>query len=207
MIVQGIILAAGLSRRMGLPKLLLELDGVPVIMWVVRAALRSALHDVTLIAGPETETLAGALEPVADHPRFHLLINPRPNRGMSSSLHIGVSSMSPHAAGTMILLGDQPGVTAELIDELLSAFGRDPKKIVFPAIAGRRTTPVVFPADLFPELMMTSGDVGGREVVDHNRPRVVPVEMGARYDDSDLDTPEDVEILQRKIRSKEVEKE
>ena len=50
--IEGIILAAGLSTRMGVPKLTLEIEGIPIIRRVVRAALESELHRVILVIGP-----------------------------------------------------------------------------------------------------------------------------------------------------------
>jgi molybdenum cofactor cytidylyltransferase len=71
-------------------------------------------------------------------------------------------------------------------------FRADPGKIVMPTVKGRRTTPVVFPHDLFGELRAVTGDVGGRDVLNRNQDRVVSLEMGEAYDDVDLDTPEDL---------------
>jgi molybdenum cofactor cytidylyltransferase len=193
--VEGIILAAGLSTRMGVAKLWIEIEGLPVLMWVVRACLDSGLSQVTLVSGPRTDEFANRLEPVAEHPRFRQLVNPHPELGMSSSLRAGISSVRAGMAGAMILLGDQPRITSEILDELVGVFRRDRDRIVVPTIDGRRTTPVIFPAGLFPDLMKTTGDRGGREVVNRYHERVVTVEMGSHYDDADLDTPEDLERM------------
>jgi molybdenum cofactor cytidylyltransferase len=121
---------------------------------------------------------------------------------MASSLEIGVSSASAQSSGAMILLGDQPGITAEIINQMLGVFQGDDKSIVRAAVNGRQTTPVIFPADLFQELTRGTGDFGGRFVVDRNKERVVLIEMGSRYDDSDLDTLEDLEKMALKLRSR-----
>jgi molybdenum cofactor cytidylyltransferase len=204
--VQGIILAGGLSTRMGAEKLLLKLDGTPVLLWVVRAALESSLQRVILVTGPRRE-LSAVCAPVESNPRLRRITNPLPEQGMSSSLRLGLSRVSDDAAGALILLADQPRVTAEVIDELLRVFGQDHSRIVLPTISGRRTTPVLFPSDLFPQLLATEGDIGGRLVVDHNLARVVTVEMRARYDDADLDTMEDFESMTRKMRRERPDKE
>ncbi len=203
--VQGIILAGGLSTRMGAEKLLLKLDGTPVLVWVVRAALESDLQRVILVTGPRQEVSA-VCAPMENNPRLHRITNPFPEQGMSSSLRLGLSRISDDAAGVVILLADQPRVTAAVIDELLRVFRQDPSRIVLPTIGGRRTTPVVFPSDLFPQLLATEGDIGGRLVVDHNVTRVVKVEMRARYDDADIDTMEDFESMTRKLRRERLDK-
>jgi molybdenum cofactor cytidylyltransferase len=200
--VEGIILAAGLSTRMGVPKLWIEIEGLPLLMRVVRACLGSGLSQVTLISGPRDDEFANRLGEVDEHPRFRQLVNPHPELGMSSSLRAGISSVRAGMAGAMIVLGDQPWITSPIIDELVGVFRRDRERIVVPTIDGRRTTPVIFPADLFPDLMNTTGDRGGREVVNQFHERVVTVELGSQYDDADLDTPEDLERM-RLNRSKE----
>jgi CTP:molybdopterin cytidylyltransferase MocA len=81
----------------------------------------------------------------------------------------------------MVLLADQPGITAEIINELVGEFRRNPDKMVVPFIFGRKTTPVIFPVALFPELKATVGDVGGRDVLARNAERLLGVELGTRY--------------------------
>ena len=154
------------------------------------------------MVSPRDEGFTVALGAVAKHPRFSRIVNPHSEQGMASSLGIGVSSVSAQSSGAMILLGDQPGITAEIINEMLRVFQGDSKSIVRASVNGRQTTPVIFPADLFQELTCSTGDVGGRFVVDRNRERVVSIEMGSRYDDSDLDTPEDLEKMALKLRSR-----
>lgn len=190
--VQGIILAAGLSTRMGRSKLLIPLRGTPVLTRVVQAALDSSLDRVILVSGPAGAMPAGIPGIPTTVPRLHMVSNPHPEMGMSSSLRVGMAAIDSESAGVMVILADQPWLTRMVINELAAAFLRDPSKIVVPAINNRRTTPVVFPADLFGELMIQSGDVGGRNVVARNLDRVVQIEMGSYYDDADIDTPEDL---------------
>lgn len=199
--VEGIILAAGLSTRMGAAKLTLELDGVPVIARVVRAALASSLSRVILVVGPDSAGLILALGSLAEDVRLSRVVNPTPERGMSGSLHAGVCAVQPDAVAAMVILADQPFLSAEVIDGLVAAYCHHREKIVRPGVRGRTTTPVIFPADLFPQLLATRGDVGGRDVVNRNRDRVVEIEMGSAYDDTDLDTPADLKKAAARART------
>lgn len=180
---------------MGAPKLVLKIDGLPMIGWVVRAALESALERVILVTGPDREELRAALGNLWGHPKLKPLVNPHPESGMSSSMIVGIGSVNKGAAGAMILLADQPRVTPRIIDQLLEVFRKNREKIVVPTISGRRTTPVIFPAMLFSDLAKTTGDVGGRDVVNRNPEKVVKLEMGSDYDDTDLDTPEEFKSM------------
>jgi molybdenum cofactor cytidylyltransferase len=106
-----------------------------------------------------------------------------------------MESLDREAAGVMILLGDQPGITGNIINILLAAFLNERTKIIVPLVIGRRTTPVIFPAAVFPELMEETGDIGGRNVLKRHANQVVELEMGQDYDDADLDTPEDLDKM------------
>ncbi|MCA1961300.1 MAG: nucleotidyltransferase family protein [Desulfomonile sp.] len=191
--VEAIILAAGLSTRMGASKLSLELLGEPIIARVVRAAVGSALDRVILVVGPDSDHLVRALGPLGAHSKLHRVENPHPEHGMSSSLRSGMREVRPGADGVMVVLADQPFLTGKVIDHLIAAFCVDREKIVQPAVHGRTTTPVIFPAALFSQLCEVVGDVGGRDVVNRNRSRVVIQEIGSMYNDIDLDTPADLE--------------
>ncbi|MBI5569683.1 MAG: nucleotidyltransferase family protein [Desulfomonile tiedjei] len=197
---EGLILAAGLSSRMGEQKLLLDVGGVPMLVGVVRAAMTSSLRRLVVVLGRSSTDLVDALGHLSRDPRLTVTVNRNPEHGMSSSLRAGIASITPSAAGVMIVLGDQPFLTSDVIDRLIDAFRADPGKIVVPCVMGRRSNPVIFPADLLPDLTRTRGDVGGRFVLKRNADRIVRIEMGDRYDDSDVDTPEDLQRLTQKVR-------
>jgi len=197
-VVEGIILAAGLSTRMGRPKPLISIDGQPVIALVVQAATASTLHRVMLVTGALHEQIIRSLGSLRANRRLFSVRNLHPELGMASSLRAGMAELSAEASGVMVMLGDQPRLTAAVVDRILMVFRADPTKIVLPTVKGRRTTPVVFPHDLFEELRGVTGDVGGRDVVNRNQDRVVPLEMDESYDDADLDTPEDLDKMMRR---------
>jgi molybdenum cofactor cytidylyltransferase len=198
--IEGVILAAGLSTRMGAPKLTIEIEGISIIRRVVSAALESELHRVILVHSPSDSGVKEALGSVETNPRLSQVVNPYPQAGLSSSLRTGMEALDREAAGVMILLGDQPGITGNIINELLATFRREQTMIVVPIVLGRRTTPVIFPATLFSELMEETGDIGGRNVLKRHADQVVEFEMGESYDDTDLDTPEDLDKIRSKIR-------
>jgi len=199
--VDGIILAAGLSTRMGVPKVLLELEGVPLVLRVMRAALESRLRNVIVVVDSSKLDLMDRLSR-SEQPRLRIVVNPHPEDGMSSSLKLGITDTEPASIGAMVLLADQPLVTGEVIDDLLAIFAARDGMIVLPTIHGRRTTPALFPRHLFAELLEITGDVGGREVIKRHEELVVTLELSSRYDDADIDTPEDVKALAGRVRAK-----
>lgn len=133
-----------------------------------------------------------ALGQMAMNRKLYTVINPNPERGMASSLRVGLSAVRAGTAGAMVILGDQPWLQVHVIDGLMQTFLDSASRIAVPTVRGRRTTPVIFPSVLFPELMNETGDVGGRNVLNRHCDKIVYSELGSGYDDSDFDTPEDV---------------
>lgn len=190
--VEGIILAAGLSTRMGRPKLLIQLHGEPMLARVVKTALKSRLERVILVLAEPVKAYQDALGQMAVNQKLHTVINSNPEKGMASSLRVGLSAVRAGTAGAMVILADQPWLQVHVIDSLMQTFLDSASPIAVPTVRGRRTTPVIFPSDLFPELMNETGDVGGRNVLKRHCDKIVYSELGSGYDDSDFDTPEDL---------------
>ncbi len=188
-LVAGIVLAAGTSRRMGRFKLLLPWRGRPVLGHVLEAARASAIDHRILVLGHEAAAVRAAL----DLGGFTVLDNPDYLAGQSTSMLVGLLAAPAGCTGYLFLLGDQPGITAAFIDGLLARHAAEPDRILVPIVGGRRTSPVLFPADLRQALLAVTGDQGGRPLLDAHRDRVraVPVDDPALL--RDLDEPEDLE--------------
>jgi len=195
--VEGIVLAAGLSTRMGYCKLNAELAGSSVIQRVMDSALNSELDRVILVSG--TDLRFDIVLDDAIFPKFKKIYNLNPERGMAWSIRNGLESMEPDTSGAMILLGDQPGISSENINELVEEFRWNKDKIVVPFVRGRRTTPVIFPVRLFQELCSVTGDTGGREILRRHAEDIKRVELDSCYDDTDVDTPEDLEKIRQSL--------
>jgi molybdenum cofactor cytidylyltransferase len=180
----GIILAAGESKRMGQPKQLIEIHGKTLLKHVVDAALASKLDTVFVVIGHQAAAVRASLDgrPVT------FVANPDYREGLSTSVKSGLRALPPDADAAMFLLGDQPGVTAELIDQLVAAC--TVSTIAAASVGGRRGTPTLFGRAWFPNLLRSSGDAGGRHVIDAH-PEAVTL-VGAGDDLRDLDTPQDV---------------
>lgn len=92
------------------------------------------------------------------------------------------------ADGALIMLGDQPLITARVIDTLIDTWRTKRKRIVAPLYEGKRGGPTLFAASLFGELMEVSGDEGGRSVLERHREEVETVEVGDVAASYDVDT-------------------
>lgn len=190
--VFGLVLAAGLSSRMGVAKPLLPLGGRPLVEHVLGAALASRLAAVYMVAS--REVAAGLAMGLA---KGSLLLNERPERGQSYSLQMGLSRLPPDATGCMVLMADQPGVTRRLIDRLVEEFETGECDAVVPLYAGERGSPVILGRSFWPAVMRLSGDVGAKRLLAQHPQSVRLVEVGHLGDHTDLDTPEEYERFRR----------
>ncbi len=186
--VAGIVLAAGASRRMGRFKLLLPWRGRPVLAHVLEALRASAIPHRILVLGHE----AAAVRAAIDLAGFTVRDNPHHPAGQSTSMRVGLLEAPAACTGYLFLLGDQPGVTAAFIDDLVAWHAAEPDCILVPTVAGRRTSPVLFPAEFREALLGVEGDQGGRPLLDAHadRVRAVPVDDPALV--RDLDEPADL---------------
>lgn len=188
--IAGIVLAAGLSRRMGRSKLLLDLDGAPVIRRTVERVLDARLDDLIVVVGPAHEAVLQAL---AELP-VRLAVNPEPEAGQAGSVVAGIRSLRPGTKAALIALGDQPTLPPEVIPRLVTAMRAPGIAIVAPLYRDGRGNPVLFSAAVFPELLALTGDHGARPVVDKDPRRVALVPFDFPMP-PDLDNPEDYERL------------
>lgn len=175
---------------MGRPKLLLEVEGRPIIRHAVERVISAGIRHVLVVAPPEHEALARALNGL--EVRFR--VNPAPEAGQGSSVSAGVRALAAGTTAVLIALGDQPGVPAEVIPALLEALKTPGKSIAAPRYADGLGNPVLFAASVFPELLELAGDRGARAVVLRDPSRLAQVDIGSPMP-KDIDTPEDYESL------------
>lgn len=185
--IAALVLAAGASRRMGRPKLLLELGGVPLIRHVVERAQTADVGDVVVVVGPNRAEIAAALAGT----RARLVDNPDYATGMASSLRVGLQALAPETQAVVVVLGDQPFLETAVINRLIATYRASGRPIVVPVYAGQRGNPVLFDRSLFEELARQQGDQGGRAVVAADPARVAEVQVPASLPQRDVDTWED----------------
>lgn len=185
-----ILLAAGKSTRMGAHKLVLPINGRPLVTYALATAARSGAAEVILVVGHNAQDVLHALPEGS----WRVVECADYAEGMSASLRAGVQAVAEGASGAVILLADQPLITAGLLRVIVSRAASTPERIVATRSNGRPTTPVYFPRSLFGELMTVTGDEGGRSVIARHRELVDMVEP---QDERELLDVDDAESLQR----------
>ncbi len=194
--VAALILAAGLSRRMGARnKLLEEVDGKAMIVSVVDALLASRARPVIVVLGHEAGRVRTALE---DHP-VAFVDNPDFARGLSTSLRSGIEALPVDADAVVVCLGDMPRISPAHIDSLIDAFApADGRAICVPTVAGKRGNPVLWGRRFFDEMRTVEGDIGAREIIRRHADVVHAVAVDDEAILIDIDNPEDLAAARKR---------
>jgi molybdenum cofactor cytidylyltransferase len=193
--ISAIVLAAGLSSRMGRNKLLLTFRNKPLIAHAVDTLLVAELDEVIVVLGHEADKLQEQLEgkPVK------LVFNPDYQSGQSTSVRIGVSAVSLQATAILIYLADQPLLEAGDINRLVRALVRAKetgKSIVVPFYQGQRGNPVILDIKHRDAILEVVGDVGCKQVIKRHPGQVLSVEMESDHVVRDVDTLEEFRALE-----------
>lgn len=193
--VPAIILAAGASTRLGQPKQLLRLpqfSGETLLDRAIRLAQQAGADPVFVVLGAHAEEI----QCNAQLPDCTVLLNPDWPEGMASSLRTGIRAVMeqlPQAPAALLMVCDQPALTAEHLRQLLASHDAEPEIIVASWYANRSGVPVVVPSTMFPALLELRGDQGARAILKQDAMRVKEV----AFPDGtwDIDSPEDLRRL------------
>ncbi len=182
--IAAVVLAAGMSSRMGRQKLLLPMAGErPLIRLSVERVLAAGLDDLVVVLGQNAEAVGAALAGLP----IRTVVNPLYAEGQSTSLRAGLDALRPETEAVVVALGDQPLPEPALIGRLVAAFRQSGRPIVAPRYRDGRGNPVLFAARLFDELRAVTGDQGGRAVIACDPGRVAELPVDAAMP-ADIDT-------------------
>ncbi len=191
--VSAVLLAAGMSQRMGdANKLLLEIDGSPMVQRTARNIVDSGVGELVAVLGHHRQAVADALSVLP----CRTVDNPQYQDGRMTSVHAGLAAVSPDAKAGMICLADQPLLTAgDYRAFLLAAMAIPGGKIAVPMVNGERGNPILLPANLKDEVLEQDLKFGPRNLIRDNPDLVAWVEMQSPNFVRDIDTPEAYQTL------------
>jgi molybdenum cofactor cytidylyltransferase len=178
--IAAVVLAAGASARLGVPKQFVVINGESLLERAVRTAQEAGCAPVVVVLGyAYAEILAtsslGEAVPV---------INDEWAEGMASSIRLGVRTLgfiAKEAEGVLLMTCDQPAVTAQHLQRIMAR-----QEVKASRYAERNGVPAYFPKKSFGELMALTGDAGARGLL--AQARFEELANG----DLDIDTPEDI---------------
>lgn len=184
-----IVLAAGQSKRYGETKLLEAFNGRPLLQHALAAGQATCPGRVCLVTGHASEDIVNAASGLADE----IVLNSEYRSGIGSSIAKGVSHLGEENSAVIIMLADQPLVTAAHIGQIIEKWGDDPDAIVATRYSGVNGPPVLFGRSYFAQLSRLEGDTGARQILQAHPDsvRIVAFEQAA----IDIDTPDDLKTL------------
>lgn len=189
--ISGIILGAGASQRFGEPKQLLPFAGTTLLGWVVSQAQQAIdLDEVVVILG----RAAGEIRERIDFGDAKVVENLVFSEGCASSYRAGIAAIDAHAEAIMIILGDQPGITPEIINTLADEWRHSNAPIALCSYQGRKGHPMIFARSFFDQLEVLHGDKAAWKLVDANSAVVNVVHLQLPFPE-DINTAEDFERI------------
>jgi len=186
--IYGIILAAGEGKRMGKVKLTLPLGDKQLIEWVLQAVKLTPLDKYFLVVRPEDKDIIK----VGKAWGAEIVLNPDFRKGMSTSIKKALLKINTQEVeGFFLILGDQPLITAKIINKLIKSFSPGKGEIIVPYFKDKRGNPVLFDICWKDELMAVTGDVGGRVLIKAHPEKIKRVNISDRAILFDIDQEKD----------------
>jgi len=187
--IHAVLLAAGRSKRMGRNnKLLLDVDGIPLVRKSAINTLNSNVASMTVVTGFDEDKIVDALSGL----NVNFVKNVNFREGLSSSLKAGLANITPSPSAVIICLADMPKIQPEHINRIIENF--DPLRgweICIPTNNGKRGNPVLIGSRFFPHIFETSGDFGAKQVMKNHPEKIVEVEIGTSDIHFDIDTQDE----------------
>jgi len=195
--ISGLILGAGASQRLGPPKQLLPYRGTTMLGWVLDQAQRATgLDEVVVVLGRAADEIRERVEFGA----ARVVENPVFAEGCSSSYRAGIAALDQQSEAIMIILGDQPGITPEIINSLADGWRGADAPIALCSYRGRKGHPMIFARSMFEQLEGLHGDKAAWKLVDANSDVVQQIRLDLPVPDN-INTAEDFERLAKSVET------
>jgi len=182
--IAAIILAAGESKRMKSPKMILPFKGRTMIECVIGNIQAAGIDEPIIVVGAWKEDI----EKVAGNHRVKIVFNRNYRNGMLSSIRCGINSVPPSCDAAVIIPGDMPMVSADVINKVINDYIATGKRIVIPVYQGRRGHPLLVASDLFREINRLDENEGLRQLAQVYPEDVIEAEVDSDSILKDIDT-------------------
>jgi len=193
--IWGMILAAGESKRMGKPKLLLPFGEKTIIETIIDSVIQSKLDDVLVVLGAHREKIEKKIKDFS----IKIVVNPDFKNDMLSSVQCGFRALPEDVEASLVILGDQPEISSALINKIVEAYKKSKKGIVLPVFRKNRGHPVLIDMKYQGEIEDLNPDLGLRNLVYKHAEDILEVEVITPSILQDIDTIED---YNRELKSK-----
>lgn len=186
--IAAVVLAAGQSKRMGSPKMILPWGDTTVIGRVIAVLQEAGVAEICVVTGGAHEQVETALEGVG----VRMVFNPRFEQDeMAFSLQVGLANLSVRARAALVVLGDQPQIQPQVVCTIMQEYEAQQASLVVPSYQMRRGHPWLIDRALWPEVMALQSPRTLRDVLTALPERILYVPVDTDSVLRDLDTPED----------------
>ncbi|MCX6335123.1 MAG: nucleotidyltransferase family protein, partial [Bacteroidia bacterium] len=183
----AIILAAGESKRMRFPKMLLPFRGTTILEQVIENVINSQVDETVVVLGAESDEIQKV---TGNWPVKHCY-NADYKEGMLSSVKCGFRFLPHYFEAALVFQGDQPMIKPEITDMVIAAYRRSGKGIVMPVFENKRGHPLLLSSRYLEEISSLSPETGLREIASRHSDDVYEVNTGTAEILKDIDTEED----------------
>ena len=187
--IAGLLLAAGAARRFGSQKLVVGLDGQPIVRHAA-VHLVPAVDSLVIVVGASARAVRAALNGVD----AKVVENVDWAQGLATSIRAGIRALPHDAEAVVIALGDEPRLDPDVIRRVVADWRARRAPIVTARYRGTRAHPVLFDRSMFEELSRLDGDAGARPLFEAHADQVAYVDVDTERP-RDIDTPPDLERL------------
>jgi len=188
--VTAIILGAGQSSRMGRPKLLLPFGDSTMIGTVINHVLASSVEKTIVVLGSNFDSHQ---EVIKDYP-VEIVNNSRYHEGMFSSVKCGLEAVPETSDAVMVLLGDQPMIQAEEMDQLIESYRDSEKEIAIATHGNKRGHPILFGRKFISEITGYPGEASLRDLLQKHPSEILEIKTGSDRILRDIDTENDYQF-------------
>ena len=187
--VAAVVLAAGMSRRMGQPKMLLPFGGKPLLARVLEGLFTGGVADCLVVTGHDLEAVERIVDGFTGARAVHNTLHA--TGGMLSSVQAGAAALSPGTDAFLVAPGDQPMLRSETVRALIRAWDESRAPVVLPVYDGRRGHPVLFSAPCARTILELPEGATLRDAIRHHKDSIFEVTVPDPATLHDIDTPED----------------
>ncbi len=189
--VGAIVLAAGMSRRMGQSKMLLPwTEKRTIIEHIVEQLIASRIDHITVVTGHQAKEVKELVSSYG----VKVAYNRSYKTGeMLSSVKAGLRSMPANISASMLVLGDQPRIQPRVVYQVLSTYARGGGEIIAPSYEMQRGHPILIGRRYWAEMLALSRNASPRDVINLHKDRIVYVNVDTDSVLRDVDTPSDYE--------------
>jgi molybdenum cofactor cytidylyltransferase len=189
--ISAVVLAAGMSTRLGRPKQLLSIGDQTMIEVVIDKLLEAEIEEIVVVVGYHADRIKELLI----ERDIQIIYNPDYKLGQSTSLIKAIEALNEKCTGILCMLGDQPLVKLSTLNSLITEFEQGDDLIVFPKYNDQRGNPAIFSTKLKSEMLKVSGDQGARSLLIKYKDQSKAIEVDDQGVIFDIDTESDYQRL------------